>query len=261
MRSLKGAAAESDFDIAFKSDAGPRRFVAPMDAREVWGSTLFLYVRAKGAPADIIEPVRRVLFSLDLRLPFFNVVTIKDQISASLWQERMLAALVAFLAVAAILLAAAGFYALLAYDTSQGTREFGIRSALGAVEGMSLWSQGVRSGIVGSGAGSDCSDRACGELAASAENHECRSRGGALGRVSSGASAPGAGVGSNAGRDGVVSRGILLVVHFVRKTLTQQQCNTIPRPSVRLVCVNVSPSGICEKRPLRLDRLCSKTIY
>lgn len=112
----------------------PPTYYAPINQREDWGSTMFLWVRTQGPPAAVIGAVRNILFKLDARLPFFDVVTMHEQIAASLWQERLLAALAAILSFAAVLMAAAGLYGLLAYDMSQRTREFGIRAAVGATK-------------------------------------------------------------------------------------------------------------------------------
>jgi ABC-type antimicrobial peptide transport system permease subunit len=96
--------------------------------------TDYLYVRTAGPPEQIIAAVRNTLAQLDPRLPFSEIVTMRQQVSESLWQERLLAVLAAiFSAVSiSILMAATGLYSLLAYDASQRAREFGIRIAVGA---------------------------------------------------------------------------------------------------------------------------------
>jgi predicted permease len=121
-------------DAKYRSlrEAPPPTYYAPIEKPEDWGSTLFLYVRTQGAPNSVIGAVRNVLAALDSRLPFFDVITMPQQISESLWQERILAALASILSGCAILMAAAGLYGLLAFDTTQRMREFGIRAALGA---------------------------------------------------------------------------------------------------------------------------------
>ena len=76
--------------------------------------------------------MQRALSSVDPNLPFSLVETMQQQVSESLWQERLLAVLAAVFSVVSILMAATGLYGLLAYDVSQRTREFGIRIAVGA---------------------------------------------------------------------------------------------------------------------------------
>lgn len=107
-------------------------YYVPVRQRPDWGGQLYLYVRTRSAPAAVIDRVRGVLARLDGQLPFSTIVTVKEQISASLWQERLLAALGTIFSCISILMAAVGLYGLFALDFAQRTREFGIRSAVGA---------------------------------------------------------------------------------------------------------------------------------
>ncbi len=93
---------------------------------------LFLYVRTQGSPATVIGAVKNALFQLDPGLPFFDIVTMHAQVQESLWQERLLAVLSGVFALVSIFMAAMGLFGLLSYDTNQRTREFGIRTAVGA---------------------------------------------------------------------------------------------------------------------------------
>jgi predicted permease len=106
-------------------------FYSPMELRTYEG-TQYLYVRTQGPPEQIISAVRNTLAQLDPRLPFSEIVTMQEQVSESLWQERLLAVLAAVFSIVSILMAATGLYGLLTYDASQRTREFGIRIAVGA---------------------------------------------------------------------------------------------------------------------------------
>ena len=106
-------------------------FYSPMQLRTYEG-TQYLYVRTQGPPQQIIAAVRNTLAQLDPRLPFSEIVTMQQQVSESLWQERLLAVLAAVFSIVSILMAATGLYGLLAYDASHRTREFGIRIAVGA---------------------------------------------------------------------------------------------------------------------------------
>ncbi len=91
-----------------------------------------LYVSTQASPAAVIGAVKRALSALDPRLPFADVVTMHDRVRDSLWQERSLAILSLVFALISVLMAVIGLHGLLSYDTTQRTREFGIRSALGA---------------------------------------------------------------------------------------------------------------------------------
>lgn len=94
--------------------------------------SFILHVRTHNDPAAIIDPVRRVLHSLDPRLPFDEIHTLAEEVDASLWPERTLAWLSITFSVAAAALAALGVFGALAYAIAQMKREIGIRVALGA---------------------------------------------------------------------------------------------------------------------------------
>ncbi|HTV57141.1 MAG TPA: FtsX-like permease family protein, partial [Terriglobia bacterium] len=107
-------------------------FYGPYSPGDGQPGQFYLYVRTQGPPSDIVNAARKVLSSLDPQLPFSKVYTMKEQLSQSLWRERLLSALAAIFSLISILMAGMGLYALLSYDANQRTREFGIRSAVGA---------------------------------------------------------------------------------------------------------------------------------
>ncbi len=91
-----------------------------------------LHVRTKTRPEALIEPVRRALYAIDPRLPFYDARTLGEEVRDSLWAERALAWLASLFSLAAVGLAVTGVYGTLAYAITQGRREIGIRMALGA---------------------------------------------------------------------------------------------------------------------------------
>jgi predicted permease len=117
-----------------------------------------LVIRFDGDPGPIVPALRNALHEVDPTAPFKEAKTLSDVVSETLIFERMESWLFGIFAGLALALALVGLYGLLSHEVELGTRDIGLRMALGAsrtqVVGMVLrrvsWmlGAGVAAGIV-----------------------------------------------------------------------------------------------------------------
>lgn len=132
---------------------------APKSAVPFLANNLSLVVRTAVDAEALNASVRRELRNVDVDVATAGVRPMGQFLAASVAARKFNVALLAVFAATAVLLAAAGLYAVIAYLVSQRTREIGIRLALGAAprdilrlmvgQGMKLTLIGVAIGCVG----------------------------------------------------------------------------------------------------------------
>jgi ABC-type antimicrobial peptide transport system permease subunit len=109
-------------------------------------------MRSHGDPAGLATAVRKEIHDLDPDLPVYNVRTMTERIDESLARRRFSMVLLSVFAVLASGLAAVGIYGVVAFLVAQGTKEMGIRMALGATP-RSIGLLILRHGLLIAGAG------------------------------------------------------------------------------------------------------------
>jgi ABC-type antimicrobial peptide transport system permease subunit len=110
---------------------------------------------AGAATAAAIRAVR----ALDADMPVYNLKTMQHRVNESLATRRFVTWLLTIFAGLALALASIGIYGMLAYLVSQGTRDIGVRLALGATthrivgmvmeQGATIVGLGLATGVVG----------------------------------------------------------------------------------------------------------------
>jgi len=127
-------------------------------------NVMSLVVRARGDAAALAPAVRQAVWSIDKDQPIVRIATMDELVAASAAERRFALTLFEAFAIAALLLAAAGIYGVLAGSVAERTREIGVRAALGASrarivtlvvrQGMMLTGLGVAIGVAAAAASS-----------------------------------------------------------------------------------------------------------
>jgi predicted permease len=98
-----------------------------------------LLIRTKNEAELLTPSIREAISQVDSKMPIYGVTTMREQLQSSFRQDGLIARLMSFFGLLALLLACVGLYGVMANSVVRRTSEIGIRMALGAQRGNILW--------------------------------------------------------------------------------------------------------------------------
>ncbi len=132
---------EDVLDDGYRQPAGDRAYYPYWNSPRI---TMTMVLKSSLPLARIIEPVKQAVWRVDPNLPLAKFATMSSVIDESVARERLARQFVTLFSVTGTFLAMLGLYGITAYVVGQRTREYGIRSALGAT------SSTILRGVIGS---------------------------------------------------------------------------------------------------------------
>jgi predicted permease len=100
---------------------------------------LDLIVRSQLDPASLIPAITRIVHDTNADVGVNHAELMQTLVEDTMGSQTLAARLLTLFALAALVIAAAGLYGLLAYQVTQQLRDFGVRLALGAQRKDVLW--------------------------------------------------------------------------------------------------------------------------
>jgi putative ABC transport system permease protein len=115
-----------------------------------------LVVRTSGDPLKLADAIRAQVALLDKDLEVSRIYTVKENLADMLAPKRFITIVLGLFAQIALILAGVGLYGVIQYSVAQGTRDVGIRMALGATRSsvlLGVLRQGLTVALIGVVAG------------------------------------------------------------------------------------------------------------
>ena len=119
-----------DLNISGADDLEPSGIYVPLEQRD--GRVVHLLARASGDPMALAPRLRQEVAAIDPYLPVFDIETMAGVVERNTWSYSIFARLFSAFGGVAVILAAIGLYALMAFNVSRRKHEIGVRKAFGA---------------------------------------------------------------------------------------------------------------------------------
>lgn len=105
---------------------------------QIGARSLFVVARSSNDPRSLMTAATGVVRGLDSSVPIHRMMTMQERVDDSLARRRFSMVLLSLFAGVALVLAVVGIGGVMSYVVTQGTRDIGIRLALGATPGNVL---------------------------------------------------------------------------------------------------------------------------
>ena len=130
------------------AETTPHLYLSIFDpTNEDFPGQVHAFVRTRAPASGALAGLRQSMQAADARVPVFDGMTLEQHVASVLMPQRLGLVLLTAFSIAALVLAAAGVYAIAAYSVASRRREIGIRMALGA-DRRRVLSQIMREGLL-----------------------------------------------------------------------------------------------------------------